>query len=114
MPSQCLITADLTDLLGIAPSYGAAQLIISNPSTEAYGDSLVLEGTISAYCDYDGEVQVNVIESETLNFRYLFQIQYMDDIGLQQVTKLGWAIVPNQESVNLATLTFYPKQDSLT
>ena len=112
-PSECLIYAYLTNLVGVAPSYGAAALLITSPNSVSYNNTLIRAGTSTAYCDYTGEISVNVIESTTYNFRYFFQIQYTDDNGLQQISTLGWAQVPNQDTVDLSTLTFYPTADAL-
>lgn len=112
-PSECLLYAFLTYLIGIAPTYGVAQLLITNPTNVSYNNTLIMAGTQIAYCDYNGEIQINVIESTTYNFRYLFQIQYTDSAGLQQLSTLGWAQIPNQSEVDLSTLTFYETQDAL-
>lgn len=113
LPSECLLTASLTNMLGIAPEYGVARLIITNAATRYYPGYVLIQGSSSAYCDYSGTISVNVIESSSLSFRYFFQIQYTDVGGLQQLGDLGWATIPDQDTVDLSTLTFYPTADAL-
>jgi hypothetical protein len=112
-PLECLVYTYLENLVGVIPMAGAATLVVTNPNNVQYGNTVVRSGTSYAPCDYYGYASLNIVESTTLSFRYFFQIQYVDDNFLQQVSTLGWAQVPNTSSVDLATLTFYPTADSL-
>lgn len=110
---QCLVYSYLTQLVNTPPSYGAAKLLVTCPRNVPYDDHFVLAGTVEAFCDYDGNVQLNVVESETKDFRYFFQIQYTDTNGLEQLTTLGWAVVPDAEMADLSTFEFYSREYSL-
>ena len=113
-PLECLVYAYLENLLGNIPLAGGVSIFVTNPTSVQYGNTFVRAGTSQAQCDYYGYVALNIVESTTLNFRYFFQVQYVDDNFITQVSSLGWAQIPNVSTVDLATLTFYPTADALT
>lgn len=105
-PNQCLLFANLTDLLGNIPAASTTQpiiLYVSGYQSFFYGQTLILPFTKTATF-VNGSVQISVIETQTPGVLLEFSISYYDGISRASV-KLFNAIVPNVSSAPLSSIT---------
>lgn len=105
-PLECVVFAYVRTILG-EPHATAIKLIVTNEATFYYGNIVVVPPNVQTIeANLEGNVDVSLIETATPVTKYKFQIQYVDFEGTPRVVLLGNATVPNQTTVNLATLTF--------
>jgi len=55
---------------------------------------------------FTSAIDISLVETATTGKKYLFSCKYIDSDGVAKTKNIGRAAVPNQESVDLSTLTF--------
>lgn len=112
-PPTCNVFVNLETLLATDPFPAQAALVINNVQAWSPPGSgvMVQPGTQVIPCDYYGNCSAEVIASVSANVAYQFEIQITDVFGQIATTTLGWSQVPNQESLDLSTVTFTKNSD---
>lgn len=104
--SECVVFGYIRDILGDVHAT-AVELEIINTSTFYYNSTITVPPSIRrTTANTDGEVDLSVIETATPSTTYLFKLRYTDINNQRKTVTLGNATVPNQTSVNIASLTF--------
>ena len=106
-PNQCLLFANINDLIGGIPAVSTTQpitLYVSGSQSFFYGQTLILPFTKSVNFNSSGYAQLAVIETATPGVSLEFSVSYFDGISRANV-KLFNAIVPNVASAPLSSIT---------
>jgi len=105
-PVECIVFGFIRTILA-DPHASAIELRVTNEATFYYNStSVVIPNVQSKFADSSGNIDLSVIETTTPGTKYKFEIVYTDINDQQQTVLLGNATVPNQTTVNIATLTF--------
>jgi hypothetical protein len=76
------------------------------------GGGVIVAPTIQVIpCDYYGYCSAQVVASVTAGVAYYFTVQYVDQYNQLATYVLGWAQVPEQEELDLSTVTFTANSD---
>ncbi len=106
-PTECIVYGFACDILGELLAT-APVLVVTLTRQFSYNDEfIVMPFTSEVEADNDGRFEVSLVETESAEKTYRFNIRYTDVATNKVKTlKLGNAQVPNSPSVNLAALTF--------
>ena len=105
-PTACTVTGTFTDASG-APLVGAT-LYATNTVEYVNDGQLVPIGTVSAVTNGSGIVSLVLLETATMYLAVSFALQ----VG-EAIEQLGFAVIPNQSSIDFSALTLQPFQNPI-
>lgn len=103
--TECTCYGFAADILGDVFAE-TPKLIVELASPIFHGSYIVLPSRKTADLDNEGRWELSLVETTTVSKRYKFSVEYTSDTGTLTTVALGYAAVPNQSSVNIATLIF--------
>jgi len=105
-PAKCFIYGHTRDIIGELQTSDFT-LIVINKDFVPYDETFIEPCTKESTADAFGEFQIQLIETESTETKYLFKAKYYDDYYQKYKTKtLGYATVPNLTEKALSELTF--------
>lgn len=105
-PNECVVYSTVRTLVG-DPHATAVKLRVTNESVFYYNnDTIVPPNVQTITADSSGRFDVSLIETASNTTVYKFELLYLDSLGKQKTVLLGNATIPNQTTVNIASLTF--------
>lgn len=105
--NQCLIYANLSDLVGNLPAISATKpisLIVGSTAAFLHGSKFIVPFSQSVDFDSNGYAQISVIETQTPGIELTFSFSYYN--GRSIVNELLFnAIVPNTSTLGINSIT---------